>query len=95
MSGRFSGAVGAEGAHRLAFIELKLWLHREQGDAWLVSASGVGAGVYVPKSSVDWLEPLRLPTLAPEGPFAARLDRAIGESKGLVQRPDPNQAEMF
>jgi len=34
---------------------VKVWLciHRDDGDAWLVSRDGVGAGTYLPKSQVD------------------------------------------
>lgn len=79
----------------LGRVPVRLYLHRDQGDAWLVSGSGVGAGIFVPKSSIEWKDAVRMPTLAPEGPFAAEIDRNMGELKGLVTRPDPNQGDLF
>lgn len=91
-SARSSGERARDSRGRIA---IQLWLHREQGDAWLVSANGVGAGVYVPKAALDWPGDMRPAAMGASGPWDALIDAGIAETKGLVSLPDPNQTEMF
>ena len=79
----------------MSTIRIDLWLHRDQGDAWLMSRSGVGQGTYVPKSAVVLEEGHPVPTLMPVGPIRCEIDRGFGELKGLVEVKDERQGEMF
>lgn len=76
-------------------ITVRLWLHREEGDAWLVSRGGVGAGVFVPKSQLR-LEPGHpVPVLAPVGPVDAELPDWLAEDKGLIDVKVDGQGDLF
>lgn len=76
-------------------VRAKLWLHREERDAWLVSRSGLGAGVFVPKSQLV-LEPGHpVPTLTPVGPLDVELPDWLAEEKGLVDVKAEGQGDLF
>lgn len=73
-------------------ITLRLWLHREEKDAWLVSLAGVGAGVWLPKSEI----------VVPEdavgglnGAVQVELPEWLAESKGLRSAADDRQESLF
>lgn len=74
---------------------LPIWLHREEADAWLVSLSGVGAGVFVPKSEIAIEEGHPVPTLMPVGPVKVEMPVWLAREKGLWAPPDPNQGSLF
>jgi len=76
-------------------ITLKLWLHREERDAWLVSVGGLGAGVYLPKSEIAIEQGHAVPVLAPVGPIAIELPEWLADDRGLRNRPDINQGDLF
>jgi len=75
-------------------ITVRLWLHREEGDAWLVSRGGVGAGVFVPKSQ------LRLEPGHPAPVFGAvqvdvEMPDWLAEEKGLIDVKVEGQGDLF
>jgi len=75
-------------------VAAKLWLHREERDAWLVSRNGVGAGVFVPKSLLE-LEPGHpMPVFAPVT-IDARLPDWLAEEKGLIDVKVEGQGDLF
>jgi len=76
-------------------VPVKLWLHRDVGDAWLVSRGGVGAGVFVPKSQLVLEDGHPLPLLAPVGPVAAEMPDWLAEDKGLVDVKFEGQGDLF
>ncbi len=91
-------------------VRAKLWLHREERDAWLVSRTGLGAGVFVPKSQLA-LEPGHpVPVFAgssaprsgaanlfggPVGPLDVELPDWLAEEKGLIDVKVEGQGDLF
>ncbi len=76
-------------------MNLKLWLHREERDAWLVSRGGVGAGVYLPKSEIAIEAGHPVPVLGPVGPVTVEVPRWLAEREGFAEASDPAQASLF
>ncbi len=76
-------------------VTLKLWLHRDVGDAWLVSRGGLGAGVFVPKSQLVLEAGHAVPTLVPVGPVAAEMPGWLAEEKGLIDVKVEGQGDLF
>jgi hypothetical protein len=87
---------GAEGVSEKS-ITLRLWLHREEPDAWLVSRSGIGAGEWLPKSQVAVPEEVHALVLGdgPRGPFEIDVPEWLAVKKGLMHAPDGRQAVLF
>lgn len=96
--------MAAGGADR---ITLRLYLHRDERDAWLVSLSGVGAGVYLPKSEIE-IEGMSAPPSGPAqpvggpsrlhgpvGPVNVELPRWLAEDRGLVSQADEKQGSLW
>ena len=76
-------------------VHAKLWLHREERDAWLVSRGGLGAGVFVPKSQLVLEAGHQVPVMAPVGPVDAELPDWLAEEKGLVDVKVEGQGDLF
>lgn len=76
-------------------VTLKLWLHREEGDAWVCSASGIGAGTFLPKSEIAIEEGHPVPTMLPVGPVRVELPRWLARDRGLVDTPAEGQGSLF
>lgn len=76
-------------------VRAKLWLHREEGDAWLVSRSGVGAGVFVPKSLLVLEVGHEVPVFGPVGPLDVELPDWLAEEKGLIDVKVEGQGDLF
>lgn len=70
-------------------ITLQLWLHRDASDAWLVSAEGFGAGVWLPKAEVV-VPADAVPMTGGLGhaPVSVTLPRWLAEDRGLVTARD-------
>lgn len=75
---------------------LRLWLHREERDAWLVSRFGVGAGVFLPKSEIE-IEPGHpVPVLQPVGPVSIEVPEWLALDRGLIEpAAHPDQGALF
>jgi hypothetical protein len=73
-------------------VTLRLWLHREEKDAWLVSLTGIGAGVWLPKSEIvvpdDAIGGL-------SGAVAVDMPDWLAEQKGLRSAPAEGQGSLF
>lgn len=76
-------------------VRAQLYLHREEHDAWLVSRSGVGAGVFVPKSQLVLEAGHPVPTLVPVGPVHCELPDWLAAEKGLVDAKVEGQGDLF
>lgn len=76
-------------------VPVKLWLHREAGDAWLVSRGGVGAGVFVPKSQMVLEVGHPMPVMAPVGPVSVEMPAGIAEEKSLIDVKVEGQGDLF
>lgn len=73
-------------------IPLRLWLHREERDAWLVSLSGIGAGEWLPKSLID------VPDGAVgglNGPVEVMVEQWAAEDRRLATRGDGDEPGLF
>lgn len=76
-------------------ITLKLWLHRDETDAWLVSLGGIGAGVWLPKSEIT-LEPDHpVPVLGPVGPVEISMPIWLADKRSLRVTTGPEQGSLF
>lgn len=75
--------------------KLSLWLHREERDSWLVSRSGLGAGVYLPKTQIALEDGHPLPLAGPVGPVRVVLPDWLAEDRGLLDREDEAQGGLF
>jgi len=76
-------------------VPVKLWLHREEGDAWLVSRTGVGAGVFVPKSQLVLEVGHPVPVFSPVGPLDVELPDWLAAEKGLTTKKVEGQGDLF
>lgn len=76
-------------------LVLRLWLHREEADAWLVSTAGVGAGSYLPKTEISIEDGHPVPVMMPVGPVKVTVPRWLAADRGLWSPPDPNQSSLF
>lgn len=74
---------------------LKLWLHREERDAWLVSRAGVGAGVYLPKSEIAIEAGHPVPLMTPVGPVSVELPAWLAADRGLITADNSQQGNLF
>jgi len=74
---------------------VRLWLHREETDAWLVSRGGVGAGVFVPKSLLVLEVGHPVPVFAPVGPVSGEMPDWLAEEKGLIDGKVEGQGDLF
>lgn len=74
---------------------VRLWLHREETDAWLVSRGGVGAGVFVPKSLLVLEVGHAVPLWGPVGPVSVEMPDWLAEEKGLIDGKVEGQGDLF
>jgi hypothetical protein len=75
-------------------IPVRLYLHREEDDAWLVSRGSVGAGVFAPKSQLVLEAGHPVPTLMPVL-VDAELPDWLAREKGLVDVKVEGQGDLF
>jgi hypothetical protein len=76
-------------------MKLMLWLHREEADAWLVSLSGVGSGVFLPKSQIAIEAGHPVPVMQPVGPVAIELPAWLAQRERLVVEREEGQGSLF